>query len=64
MILRKKGSKTLKKGGLIYSEKDIVSFGNYLLSADRKKMVSKPSRGDVGHWDLENWKHKENTDDA
>jgi len=67
MILKKKGEKKLKNDGLLYDdnvEKALVKFGNYLLSDERKKMVSKNNSGGVGHWDLENWKHKEGLNDA
>lgn len=64
MALLNKETKILKQGGLLNDEVKLVSFGNYLLSKERKKMVSPRSRGDVGHWDLENWKHKEKSDDA
>jgi hypothetical protein len=64
MILLKQGAKKLKSGGLLYDEKQLVSFGNYLLSKERRKMVSKLTKGSVGHWDTENWKHKEKSNDA
>lgn len=38
-------------------EKDLVSFGNYLLSDQRKKTIIHPEAEKlVGHHDLENWK--------
>ncbi len=50
------------------SRKDLVSFGNYLLSKERRKCFEthpEPPKGltleerlsVVGHWDIENWKH-------
>jgi len=39
-----------------FQEKDLVSFGNYLLSKARMKKVSKEMREHVTHADLENWK--------
>jgi tRNA A22 N-methylase len=38
-----------------YEEKDLVSFGEYLLSEQRKKSVTM-GRDYVYHSDLENWK--------
>ena len=35
---------------------DLVSFGNYVLSKERMKKVSKEMREHVTHADLENWK--------
>lgn len=41
-----------------YTEEDLVSFGNYLLSDERNdKIDSKKASKAVGDWDLENWKH-------
>lgn len=40
-----------------YTEEDLVSFGNYLLSDKRNdKIDSKSASKMVGDWDLENWK--------
>jgi len=50
------GLLSFKKGGLLYNTKELVKFGNYLLSKERKGRVSKISRDSVGHWDLENFK--------
>lgn len=38
-----------------YTEKDLVSFGNYLLSAERDKLTDF-FKNEVTHADLENWK--------
>jgi hypothetical protein len=54
MILHNR-SKSYKKGGLLYSTKNLVEFGNYILSRARKEKVSKESRDQVGHWDLANY---------
>lgn len=41
-----------------YTEKDLVSFGSYLLSKEREKtIVHKEMINQVGHQDIENWKH-------
>lgn len=43
-----------------YTEEDLVSFGNYLLSDKRNdKIDSKSTSKMVGDWDLENWRTKE-----
>lgn len=50
------------------TRKDLVSFGNYLLSKERRKLFEadpEPPKGPmleerlsvVGHGDIENWKH-------
>lgn len=38
-----------------YTEKDLVSFGNYLLSAERDRLTEF-FKEEVTHADLENWK--------
>lgn len=39
-------------------EKDLVSFGNYLLSKERQeRIVSEQNRDQVHQEDIENWKH-------
>jgi hypothetical protein len=41
----------------IYTEKDLVDFGNYLLSEQRNKTIeSEEMKSVVGDWDLRNWK--------
>ena len=58
--------KTKKKSEPTYTEKDITSFGNYLLSDRRKQSVfSSPDKEEaeeafksVSHADYENWKHE------
>ena len=43
----------------IYTEKDLVDFGNYLLSEERNKTIeSEEMKSVVGDWDLANWKNK------
>jgi hypothetical protein len=34
---------------------ELVSFGNYLLSEERKNLIKRPKRSKVFHSDLENW---------
>mgnify|MGYP003640589860 CR=1 FL=1 len=44
-----------KNGGLLNSDiKELVEFGNYLLSKERAELVSKTSEYQVGDWDLSN----------
>lgn len=47
-----------------YNEKDLVSFGNYLLSKERQELVNScenncPCDLEVSHADFENWKLKQ-----
>ena len=44
---------------LLYTETDLVAFGNYLLSKERKKNTSKTNRTNVTDSDLSSWKNKE-----
>lgn len=40
----------------VYTEKDLVDFGNYLLSEERNKTIeSEEMKSVVGDWDLANW---------
>ena len=39
-------------------EKNIISFGNYLLSKERNDSVSEINKNNVTHADLENWKNE------
>lgn len=40
----------------IYTEKDLVDFGNYLLSEERNKTIeSEEMKSVVGDWDIANW---------
>lgn len=40
----------------IYTEKDLVDFGNYLLSEKRNKTIeSEEMKSVVGDWDIANW---------
>lgn len=40
------------------SEKDLISFGSYLLSEEReKRIMKKENLRLVGDWDIQNWKH-------
>ncbi len=36
--------------------KELIDFGNYLRSKERKKRTLKVDRGNVTHADLENWR--------
>lgn len=38
--------------------KDIISFGNYLLSEERDNRTSEINKRNVTHADYENWKAK------
>lgn len=42
-----------------FNKKDLVSFGNYLLSDDRNRLVSEINKQNVTHADYENWLVKE-----
>lgn len=40
----------------VYTEKDLVDFGNYLLSEERNKTIeSEEMKSVVGDWDIANW---------
>lgn len=40
----------------IYTEKDLIDFGNYLLSEKRNETIeSKEMKSVVGDWDIANW---------
>ena len=40
----------------VYTEKDLVDFGNYLLSEKRNKTIeSEEMKSVVGDWDIANW---------
>lgn len=42
-----------------YTSEQVVSFGNYLLSSERKKSISfKPNRSFVHHNDFCNWEEQ------
>ena len=41
-----------------FTEKQLIDFGNYLLSKERKKMTVK-SHNEVSDADLANWKEKQ-----
>jgi len=42
----------------ILTERDLVSFGNYLLSKKRDNSILNPEMKNlVGDWDLANWKY-------
>jgi hypothetical protein len=43
-----------------FSEADLVSFGNYLLSDLRDSRITREhNKKCVGHWDIANWKDKD-----
>lgn len=43
-----------------FNSKDLVSFGNYVLSNERKETIHKDSNSNVVyHSDVENWKENE-----
>lgn len=45
------------RGENYYSEEQLVSFGNYILSGERNsKLVTEVAKKYVGDWDLENWR--------
>lgn len=42
-----------------YTTKELVSFGNYLLSKERDESISAPEmKSVVGDWDVRNWENK------
>lgn len=42
------------------NDQELISFGNYLLSDQRKKrLIKKVNAKSVTHADLENWKHEQ-----
>ena len=48
-------SASFSNGGAFYTQiKRLVSFGNFLLSKERNKSVTGPSKDNVGDWDLAN----------
>jgi hypothetical protein len=40
---------------MYFNKKDLVDFGNYLLSDERKEMVSDLNKDTVTHADIENF---------
>lgn len=38
-----------------YNRKDMVSYGNYLLSEERMKRISKENQDKVTQADIDNW---------
>lgn len=42
-----------------FTRKQLVSFGNYLLSEERNKTINPQVKGGVNHADIENWKVKQ-----
>ncbi len=42
--------------------KELIDFGNYILSKERKKRTLKVDRDKVTHADLENWKELKRRD--
>lgn len=44
----------------IYTEADLISFGNYVLSERRKKHIKEQHLIEVvGDWDIANWENQE-----
>lgn len=44
---------------IMYTEKDLVSFGNYLLSEERRESIENEELVSVvGDWDIKNWEGK------
>lgn len=51
------------KNEKVYTEADLVSFGNYLLSGKRLETIDDPNLvGTVGDWDLANWKETQKSE--
>lgn len=46
-----------------FTEKDLVSFGNFLLSKERQKSVSAENQNAVTDADLANWKEAQKSED-
>ena len=40
---------------LYFNRKDLVTFGNYLLSQERMKRISKENKDKITRADIENW---------
>lgn len=40
------------------NEKQLISFGNYMLQRREKGFISEQNQHNVTHADLENWKHE------
>lgn len=47
-----------------YTEEQLIAFGNYLLSDERKKMVKRNNRQMIHHADIENFKTIGRIEDA
>lgn len=46
-----------------FTEKDLVSFGNFLLSKERQESVSAENQNAVTDADLANWKEAQKSED-
>lgn len=59
-IVMKKPMCIVKDGITYLTEAGATSFGNYLLSDERKSMLRNPESvgNQVTHADVENWEHK------
>ena len=64
------GDSSAKSTTITYIEEQLVSFGNYMVSEQRKKRYSNRIKGvskserlaHVNHADVENWKHDNKLD--
>lgn len=44
---------------VMYTEKDLISFGSYLLSEERREKIENEELASVvGDWDIKNWEDK------
>lgn len=58
--LNLKNFETMEEEKKIYTEADLISFGNYVLSERRKKHIKEQHLIEVvGDWDIANWNAQE-----